>query len=364
MSDLGPLLQACEAFLAKASRRRLSTLQLIEPGHRQERQYQAALQHCYLVGQMDLAGIVREGCRRGRPLGQATVQAVHQAIDEIRDGMLAAADRAFPRAFTLGARHVATVLGGSKLPSARADALISRRRQKNAHFVERNLLGDLRERTTGTLQQVAGLLARVAKAEPPLEPPPTPIPGGPEERAQEIEEKRKRIVALLFGFLVVGLSLAAAQRLLKEIDRVSEDLTREEAAALFGDVIALISRRLTASQLLDLLAEYARARVASEDAGERIGTYAATLWELINLGFKSEAEAIATATGARLLVDWVTTSGDPCPDCLTLEFDAPYELNQLPTLPGAGDTVCLTHCRCYLNLVPAKEAEHGAHQRG
>jgi len=45
---------------------------------------------------------------------------------------------------------------------------------------------------------------------------------------------------------------------------------------------------------------------------------------------------------------WITTANESCEDCLELESGGPYSPDELPTTPGAGDTKCLSRCRCYL----------------
>ncbi len=56
----------------------------------------------------------------------------------------------------------------------------------------------------------------------------------------------------------------------------------------------------------------------------------------------------AIGTKGKVLLDWVTFPGENCDDCLELEENGPYTRNSLPTVPGAGDTVCKGNCNCKL----------------
>lgn len=49
-------------------------------------------------------------------------------------------------------------------------------------------------------------------------------------------------------------------------------------------------------------------------------------------------------------IRWIRTAFESCPSCLILADDAyqPYTKSTLFTTPRAGDTECLTHCKCYL----------------
>jgi hypothetical protein len=46
--------------------------------------------------------------------------------------------------------------------------------------------------------------------------------------------------------------------------------------------------------------------------------------------------------------NWVVMPGDNCDDCQELEDGGPYYRDELPTVPGAGDTACLMNCKCQL----------------
>lgn len=45
---------------------------------------------------------------------------------------------------------------------------------------------------------------------------------------------------------------------------------------------------------------------------------------------------------------WVMTAIEHCEDCPRMAALSPYKAHELFTMPCAGDTECLTHCRCHL----------------
>jgi hypothetical protein len=48
---------------------------------------------------------------------------------------------------------------------------------------------------------------------------------------------------------------------------------------------------------------------------------------------------------------WVPSRGaQHCPDCLILAVNSPYTKKTLPTTPRAGDTRCLSNCKCHLMI--------------
>lgn len=52
-----------------------------------------------------------------------------------------------------------------------------------------------------------------------------------------------------------------------------------------------------------------------------------------------------------MLWSWLGVHDDKeCEDCWELERNGPYTRSELPTFPGAGDTVCGKRCRC--TIVP------------
>lgn len=49
-------------------------------------------------------------------------------------------------------------------------------------------------------------------------------------------------------------------------------------------------------------------------------------------------------------MDWVLGNAEHCPDCLILAANSPYTAQSLPTVPKAGDTACLSHCKCKIRF--------------
>jgi len=91
----------------------------------------------------------------------------------------------------------------------------------------------------------------------------------------------------------------------------------------------------------------------ADSMGARVSMYSLQVWGSGHKGFVDEMES------AGELLDWVTTSGNPCQDCPRLEEGSPYGPdNPLPTFPGAGDTQCLSNCLCLLQVhVPGRRKE-------
>jgi hypothetical protein len=150
---------------------------------------------------------------------------------------------------------------------------------------------------------------------------------------------------VLLTYLLVLAAATNADDIVDRLDDVESYLggtARErddavlEAAATLDDAQAARIRAAYAGAVMDDLAE---------TQSSRVGLYSQRLWALVNDGFAAEASA------AGYQVDWQTTSGDPCGDCLALENDGPYHPGRLPTVPGGGDTVCLSNCKCILALV-------------
>jgi len=43
---------------------------------------------------------------------------------------------------------------------------------------------------------------------------------------------------------------------------------------------------------------------------------------------------------------WRLGDAEHCDDCIAMAADSPYTADNLWTYPGAGETECLTHCKC------------------
>lgn len=51
------------------------------------------------------------------------------------------------------------------------------------------------------------------------------------------------------------------------------------------------------------------------------------------------------------MIEWSLHPAQHCPDCEEMAAGNPYSAAMLPTVPGAGDTRCLSQCACSLHLV-------------
>jgi hypothetical protein len=60
-------------------------------------------------------------------------------------------------------------------------------------------------------------------------------------------------------------------------------------------------------------------------------------------------EAWLLALPQDTLIHWrIGGNENHCDDCPELEADGPYRAQDIPTVPGAGDTECMVNCLCYL----------------
>jgi hypothetical protein len=50
------------------------------------------------------------------------------------------------------------------------------------------------------------------------------------------------------------------------------------------------------------------------------------------------------------LYHWETSPAEHCPQCLYLAQHGPYTKENIPTIPGSGDTVCHSNCKCHLRI--------------
>jgi hypothetical protein len=55
---------------------------------------------------------------------------------------------------------------------------------------------------------------------------------------------------------------------------------------------------------------------------------------------------------------WETTPAEHCPHCLYLQLKSPFIKENLPTVPAAGDTQCLSNCRCHLRIEQVSAARY------
>ena len=59
-------------------------------------------------------------------------------------------------------------------------------------------------------------------------------------------------------------------------------------------------------------------------------------------------QAKVTSLPDHVMINWVYGEAEHCPECIYLEKMSPYVKETLPTVPRAGKTRCLTHCKCVL----------------
>lgn len=60
------------------------------------------------------------------------------------------------------------------------------------------------------------------------------------------------------------------------------------------------------------------------------------------------AQGFVDASDPEEEFDWVMTALEHCPDCPRMAALSPYKAHELFTMPGQGDTECLTRCKCHL----------------
>lgn len=105
------------------------------------------------------------------------------------------------------------------------------------------------------------------------------------------------------------------------------------------------------SYITGLLNDLGRARYPLDADGNlpkdllaRILLYArrlrATMLDAWRLGLPSDT-----------LIEWTLHPAEHCEDCLELNANGPYRAADLPTVPSAGDTKCLSNCACTLSIV-------------
>lgn len=60
------------------------------------------------------------------------------------------------------------------------------------------------------------------------------------------------------------------------------------------------------------------------------------------------SEVFVLASPADSVYDWVMLADEHCQDCPRIAAGGPYAADGLPTYPRAGQTQCLTNCKCVL----------------
>lgn len=72
----------------------------------------------------------------------------------------------------------------------------------------------------------------------------------------------------------------------------------------------------------------------------------ATMYAAKMRGTMHESFVGASRNGS--LFDWILIAEDNCDDCPRIAASSPYTKSTLPTFPGAGQTQCVTNCKCVL----------------
>lgn len=108
-----------------------------------------------------------------------------------------------------------------------------------------------------------------------------------------------------------------------------------------------------AQQLADTASEADTADSSAQDVLDRINgkldalrssitRYAEPPWGAGQQGYGAQLEA------NDVLLEWQLDPDvdDHCDDCIYLADHSPYAKGEIPSWPGAGDTVCLDRCHC------------------
>lgn len=111
-----------------------------------------------------------------------------------------------------------------------------------------------------------------------------------------------------------------------------------------GDAIALAKIKTSEFNYLDGFIDDMVSGKGIMPLDRRLGMYADSLTQAFWTGHVRSADQDTQ-------FNWVTTPGENCEDCLDLEDGGPYSKGELTTVPGAGDTVCGSHCNCFLEPV-------------
>jgi hypothetical protein len=146
--------------------------------------------------------------------------------------------------------------------------------------------------------------------------------------------------------------LGDSQLTATQADAILTAALAKNATFVSGSLLKDLRGKYTSIVTTDALAGPAAFKAVdalSETMSSRVGMYALTLWGVGHTGFAEEMKV------AEVLLEWVVTSDNPCPDCPRLERAGPYGPdNPLPTFPGGGDTQCLSNCLCLLREYTGK----------
>lgn len=89
--------------------------------------------------------------------------------------------------------------------------------------------------------------------------------------------------------------------------------------------------------------QLARGEVSEAQAVARVNQYADASQQAYWQAWQTQGDQ------RKADIDWVIdAAAENCEDCLELEANSPYRARDLPTTPGAGQTVCHGNCRCSL----------------
>lgn len=147
------------------------------------------------------------------------------------------------------------------------------------------------------------------------------------------------------------------QVLLREADELKADLNTDVDTGLLGEELnRLVEKYFDENWLEDFEIEMNSALEFQGDMRiekiEKVKQRMASR-SFMYAGLLLTAASMVVREGAKnlgRLVQWKTLGKDACPDCQELERNSPWSPNQLPTLPGRGDTKCLGNCRCVLEI--------------
>jgi len=129
-------------------------------------------------------------------------------------------------------------------------------------------------------------------------------------------------------------------------------LMKQNEDAKIKDIAFLKSFRRTENQYLRKFVQAIAAGKLVLDRYERLKMYIDTIKTVFD-------HARVESAPPWVKIYWVPTRGAKhCPDCLILAVDSPYTKKTLPTTPRAGDTKCLSNCKCHL-MIRFKKPKEG-----
>lgn len=101
--------------------------------------------------------------------------------------------------------------------------------------------------------------------------------------------------------------------------------------------------------LLKFIGDIEAGRYQDEDGVWKDGAFGQRQNLYVSKGRGTANEAFAESSDDDEAFDWVLGgTEDHCDDCPALAAASPWARDDLFTHPGAGDTPCLSHCKCHL----------------